>query len=103
MRKQKYYYEISISGGGALQQIYQFNSEKAKNKWLIHYFTVGEERVYALDRYEWHCQTLAQIGKRLPSFENFVKEFIKPKWETHFQSFLIRRGKVLIVKKKEII
>ena len=61
-------------------------------KWLYNYFT-NDEKWWTLEQYE---QT------NYPSFEKWIKDFIKPKWEfSSFQTIRIRNAKKILIVKKE--
>lgn len=84
-------YEILIIENGATTKV-ACNSKEEKNKWLYNYFA-NDEKWWALEQYE---QT------NYPSFEEWIKDFIKPKWDfCRFQSIRIRNTKTILIIKKE--
>ena len=84
-------YEITIIENGVSAKVV-CNSKREKDKWLYNYFT-NDEKWWALGQYE---QT------NYPSFEKWVKDFIKPEWEFgRFQSIRIRNTKTILIVKKE--
>ena len=90
MKKQKSYYLINVCHGGTAD-IIRCETKKEKNKWLFNYFTTGEEKMWAWEKYKQSHQT---------DFHKFVKKLLKESEKQTVQSFLIRKGKVIIIQEK---
>ena len=83
-------YKIIVANNGR-NETYEFESKKAKDKWLYEYLTC-QERIWAWEQW---------ANSKCKTFEKWVKEFIKPKWkESNSQSFRINK-KLILIKKEE--
>ncbi len=80
---------IIVNHGG--QEIYEFENEKAKNKWLYEYLTC-QERLWAWEQWQ---------NSNHKTFDKWFKEFIKCKWkESDLQSLYVNQ-KIIIIKKNK--
>ena len=90
----KIIYEIVICNQGKVES-YSFNSEKQRRKWLFDYFTIGEEKNWAWEKYEQAIPLSVNV-----SFEKYVKLMIKHKFT--LKIFRIRPHKHIILRTKEV-
>lgn len=92
-RKQKTYYLIHICHNGKLDTI-RCETRKEKRKWLFDYFTTGEEKRWAWEKYQ-------AYGTSKYAFEDFVKYFIKQE-KGAIYTIPIRKSKVIVIQEKNI-
>lgn len=91
-KRKKYYYVINICENGRLTTV-RCETLKEKELWLIDYFTT-EEKWWAWEKYsQWAGGTI--------TFEKFVKILAKKGAGLNSQIFNIRKGKSLIIQRKE--
>ena len=91
-KKENNYYLINICENGKVTTI-RCETFKEKELWLIHYFAT-EERWWAWEKYsQWAGGTI--------TFEKFVKTLAKKGAGLNSQIFNIRKGKSLIIQRKE--
>jgi len=74
MRKK--YYEINIAYRGAVDTITPL-TKKEKNAWLINYFTQGDGRSWATQRYHAYLDSLGIEQKKKITFEKFRTKVLK--------------------------
>lgn len=79
-------YKIIVVNSG-MQETYELENKKAKDKWLYEYLTC-QEKMWAWEQWG---------NSNHKTFEKWFKEFIKPKWkESHLQSLRINKKIILI-------
>ena len=84
-------YKIIVVNSG-MQETYELENKKAKDKWLYEYLTC-QEKLWAWE--QWGNSTHK-------TFNKWFKEFIKPKWkESNLQSFHINKKRILIKKEEK--
>jgi hypothetical protein len=91
-KRKKCYYIINICENGRLTTV-RCETFKEKEQWLIDYFTT-EEKWWAWEKYsQWAGCTI--------TFEKFVKTLVRKNANATYQSFVIRKGKTIIIQIKE--
>ena len=92
MKEEKYYYLINVCENGTVQTV-RCESWKEKEQWLIEYFS-STEKWWAWDKY-------SEYAGGTITFEKFIKMLIKRNSNTSNQTFYIRKGKAIIIQRKE--
>jgi hypothetical protein len=83
-------YKIIVVSNGR-HKTYEFESKKAKDKWLYEYLTC-QEKMWAWEQWK---------NSGYKTFEKWFKKFIKPQWKkSNLQSFRIDK-KIILIKKEE--
>lgn len=91
-KKENHYYLINICENGKVTTI-RCETFKEKELWLIHYFAT-EEQWWAWEKYtQWAGGSI--------TFEKFVTTLAKKGAGLNSQIFNIRKGKSLIIQRKE--
>lgn len=92
----KKYYEIHIACRGAVETISPL-TEKEKNTWLVNYFTQGDGRSWAIQRYHYYLYNWGVERKKKMSFEKFILRTVRN--ETRI--ILASQHKIILIRKKD--
>jgi hypothetical protein len=93
MRKK--YYEIHVAYRGAVETI-TLLTKKEKNTWLINYFTQGDGRSWAIQRYHAYLDSLGIEQKKKMTFEKFISRTLKDKTRI----ILPFQNKIILIREK---
>jgi hypothetical protein len=91
----KKYYEINIAYRGAVETITPL-TKKEKNVWLLYYFTQGDGRSWALQRYRDYLERWGVDRKVKMTFEKFVFRTLKDENKI----VLTGQNKIILIREK---
>lgn len=92
---EKKYYEINIAYRGAVETIAPL-TKKEKNDWLVNYFTQGDGRGWAIQRYHNYLDNWGIERKKKMSFEKFILRTVR----NEKRIILASQNKIILIREK---
>ena len=87
-------YELNICHYNRVEKIVAFNNKKALWKWLVDYFTAGEERVFGYTQYSSYINRQKENNKKPLPFDKFILSWVK-----HKTIIITKQRKLIILHK----
>ena len=91
----KKFYEINIAHRGKVET-HTFKTKKEKNDWLVNYFTQGDGRGWAIQRYHNYLDNWGIERKKKMNFEKFVLRTV----QNETRIILISQNKIILIREK---